>query len=172
MDDAKLAEIEALAAAATPGPWRAGAVTAEGKVWCPYREALEGPNGERCLLNMNTSFPHSDDRAFIATARTAVPALTAEVRRLRAALGAVRGYLETMEREVYHARDARSGRGEQVAYLVNRNLRVEDGYRQDWALFVCDVRVAESNNRAEIEEMAQALESALTRMVRLALESP
>ncbi len=70
-----VAACEARARLASPGPWRVGSVAAEGKVWVPYAGSLEGPNGERCLLTMNTHFPHDDDRAFIAHARDDVPFL-------------------------------------------------------------------------------------------------
>lgn len=79
-----LDELEALAAKATPGPWRAGRVEHEGKVWAPYADGIAGPYGERCLLNMNLHFPHTADREFIAAARTEVPALIARVRKLEA----------------------------------------------------------------------------------------
>ncbi len=89
LTDAQLVAIEdrarhalVLAVGATPGPWRAGNVAAEGKVWAPHAGALEGPHGERCLLNMNTRFPHTDDRAFIAASRTLVPQITEDVARL------------------------------------------------------------------------------------------
>ncbi|MBL8605224.1 MAG: hypothetical protein JNK72_25055 [Myxococcales bacterium] len=78
---------KALEVGVTKGPWRAGTFEAEGKVWVPSDEALAGPNGERCLLNMNLHFPHSRDRQFIAVARDALPEACADVDRL---LGIVR----------------------------------------------------------------------------------
>lgn len=65
------------ARAATLGPWRAGSVAAEGKVWAPYAGGVAGPYGERCLLSMNPHFPHDADRRFIAHARDDVPFLAA-----------------------------------------------------------------------------------------------
>lgn len=91
IDEARLAEIEARANAATPGPWRAGTVEAEGKVWARDPTALGGPSlGERCVFDANPHYPHNANRAFIAHARTDVPDLVAEVRRLTAALATAR----------------------------------------------------------------------------------
>ncbi len=99
MTDEELDRIEALANAATAGPWfvtglpwfraqdavlagspdgNVAAMVAQCEVW----------EGERDEWNDNEpSFPLADSRcdaAFIAAAREAVPALIAEVRRLRA----------------------------------------------------------------------------------------
>jgi hypothetical protein len=88
--------IEARCNAATPGPWRAGNIAAEAKVWCDYPEGIEGPvMGERCLLIMNKHFPHDADREFIAASRTDVPALLANLRETRAALA---GLVEALPR--------------------------------------------------------------------------
>lgn len=77
--------IEARSPAAFPPPWRAGVMESEGKVWAHDPEALGGPSvGERCVFTANKHFPHTANREFIAHARTDVPALVAEVRRLRA----------------------------------------------------------------------------------------
>jgi hypothetical protein len=89
-----LAALEALLAAATPGPWRVGSVEAEGKVWCPYPGSLAGPAGERCLLNMNTHFPHTADRELIVAAVNALPALVADNRALRKLLAIARTFVE------------------------------------------------------------------------------
>lgn len=83
MTPAELDEIEARAAAATPGPWRPG-TSEKGSVFSPFALALEGPNGERNLLRLNPNFRVVEDAVFIAAARADVPALVAEVRRLLA----------------------------------------------------------------------------------------
>ncbi len=89
-----IAAIEARANAAYPGPWRAGTVEAEGKVWARDPGALGGPVlGERCLFNANTYHANTANREFVAHAREDVPALCAELRRfvgLHAAERAVR----------------------------------------------------------------------------------
>jgi hypothetical protein len=80
-----LDELERLAAAATPGEWSYD----WGAVWA----AAQG-GGRMVLLDMRS---YNDDRfeeaphdgAFIAAARTAVPALIARVRELEAAVAAV-----------------------------------------------------------------------------------
>ena len=78
--------ILARANAATEGPWRVGNV----ETWHVFGD----PNGDvmarglgRVVLRANENFPHANDMAFIAAARTDVPALCAEVERLRAVLG-------------------------------------------------------------------------------------
>lgn len=77
MTPAELATIEALANAATPGPWHAigrdvtSVDTAGPARWCPPWCIAE------CMADRDES-----DAAFIASARQAVPALLAEVRRL------------------------------------------------------------------------------------------
>lgn len=74
MTEAQLAEIEARANAATPGPW-----TADNEYDEP---AVVGPDNRDLALFVETDA----DAAFLANARTDVPALVAEVRRLRAEL--------------------------------------------------------------------------------------
>ena len=89
MKPADLDAIAARANAAYPGPWRAGTVEAEGKVWAHDPEALGGPVvGERCVFIANKYFEHTANREFVAHARKDVPDLVAEVRRLRGLLDA------------------------------------------------------------------------------------
>lgn len=86
MTDEQLQEWSVLAEAATPGPWKSGwnwqDTISDGKsAWG------EGPVhvGEK----LSQVAPQAiADAAFIAAAREAVPALVAEVRRLRAELAA------------------------------------------------------------------------------------
>lgn len=66
--------IEALANAATPGPW-------EGE-YLIYRKKIDS-NDDDCFI---AEIARDGDGPFIAATRSAVPALVAEVRRLRAAL--------------------------------------------------------------------------------------
>ena len=95
-----LEAIEARANAATPGSWRVGRVETT-KVYCRWPWGMAGPSlGERVVLTMNAHHPepggadtgwHGDDpqwawnedAIFIAHAREDIPALVAEVRRLR-----------------------------------------------------------------------------------------
>ncbi len=81
LSEERLAEIEARAAEATPGPWCTDS-------WEIYQGAEYEPGlsmwiGETCR---GTSSPEQDqaDAAFVAAARSDVPALAAEVRRLLA----------------------------------------------------------------------------------------
>jgi hypothetical protein len=91
LTDAELEVIEKRAAEATPGPWRAGTHD-KIRLWVPYPDGPAGWASERCLAIMNEHFSFDADIQFIAHAREDVPALVAEVRRLRAELA-------TLERE-------------------------------------------------------------------------
>jgi len=77
MADAELEAIKARVEAATPGPWDASAPDEDG-------ESIVGAPGEWWDWD-HTTCEHYDDAVFIAHARTDVPALVAEVERLRAA---------------------------------------------------------------------------------------
>src|SRR5436190_19170430 len=85
MDDAELGRLEALAAAAPLGPWeldgycRCCGLSSETGI-CPNAHSVVTARGEI----LATENRHCGVGAFIAAAREAVPALCAEVRRLRA----------------------------------------------------------------------------------------
>lgn len=92
MTDEELTTLDALASAATAGPWQA----AEGHTYRDGRvEHTESfvrlPGGDVALaeevVDPATGEPSNANAAFIAASREAVPALIAEVRRLRGALG-------------------------------------------------------------------------------------
>lgn len=81
MTESELQELEALAKSATPGPWE--------RVFGDGEHFVASPtNGEDNPVMSNTDFypaaVTAEDQAFCAAARSAVPALVAEVRRLRA----------------------------------------------------------------------------------------
>lgn len=77
MTEAELTRLEALAAAATPGPWNnQGVIVLAGEDTCIARLWLTHP----------AKGSEETNAAFIAASRKAVPALVAEVRRLREAL--------------------------------------------------------------------------------------
>lgn len=79
LTDQQLAEYAALNSAATPGPWTVSE---------DYSDVL-APDGDQLASYWNpTSATRNGE--FIAAARSAVPALLAEVRRLRAALEQIR----------------------------------------------------------------------------------
>lgn len=84
----RLAEIEARANAATPGPW-----------WPEHRGVMaEGVEiVDDCAVAGWDAYP--ENQAFIAAARTDVPALVAEVRRLTAALAAHARHTDAARRE-------------------------------------------------------------------------
>lgn len=80
MTDEELDELEALANAATPGPWNSGTAFC-----CPDMGWLANPKGKVCNLEASKK-THSllaEDAQFIAACREAVPALISEVRRLQ-----------------------------------------------------------------------------------------
>lgn len=78
--------IRALAEAATPGPWRVG----DGGDYFEW-EVVIAPHLP--TLELSESADGAEDAAFIAAARTAVPALLAEVDRLRGENAQLKGYL-------------------------------------------------------------------------------
>jgi hypothetical protein len=83
MSDEQLQEIEARANAARQGPWGQIVMTQQ---WYPELESYGMPN--LALLCFPESYELTEaDQEFIAAAREDVPALVAEVRRLKAELG-------------------------------------------------------------------------------------
>ena len=95
MDEATLAGIEQRAQAATEGPWHRPHDDGYGCVCIgDYGWVVAGPNYPS--YDVDSEQGHADAE-FIAHARTDVPALVAEVRRLSAALDAVRALHERAE---------------------------------------------------------------------------
>lgn len=83
MTNEELEAIEALANAATPGPWReteVGCVLTDANVSERYNQVAS----VMPICNKGGHCYQDDTAAFIAASREAVPALVAEVRRLRA----------------------------------------------------------------------------------------
>lgn len=100
MTEQWLTEIEALCQAATPGPWeydgQHNEITTPSKdspYWLVLSESRSAPDQEFPV----DDFGHHFDAnfAFIAAARTAIPRLIAEVRRLRAENERGRRFVET-----------------------------------------------------------------------------
>lgn len=83
MTDEQLEQWEALANAATPGPWVE--VEEDGGQW------LAGPEIESDYI-CDTAYMDDEDMAFVTAARTAVPLLITEVYRLRNQLALVESY--------------------------------------------------------------------------------
>jgi hypothetical protein len=100
MTDEELARIEALANAATPGPWE---VRAHDDLF-----AVKGQSGWVASMDADTSAADASNSEFIAAARDAVPALVAEVKRLRR--------IESLARDVLDD-DSASVRGYSVRLL-------------------------------------------------------
>lgn len=85
MNESKLAEIEARAKSAQAGPWLVCAAedAADGLPVAFFGRGA-GPKDVAVRANAPPSGTADDDAAFVAHAREDVPALVAEVRRLRA----------------------------------------------------------------------------------------
>jgi len=82
MTPERLAEIEARAAAASPGPW----VAYPEDTSCPGYDVMPGIISDRWTGLNHTTAPRDADLAFIAAARTDIPDLLVEIERLRAEL--------------------------------------------------------------------------------------
>lgn len=110
MDDARLDAIQARADSATKGPWEQGT----GYFQNVYvRVAGEGPCGGLLI----TTCQESHDAIFIAHAREDVPALVAEVRRLRA-------YADELHEERYLLRESEARLDADVRRLREENARL------------------------------------------------
>lgn len=81
MTDEELTKLEALSSAATPGPW--SEFCESGDWWVSQKDEFDGPHA--WVFNSNTDFWNKqEDVDLTVAARNALPALVAEVRRLRA----------------------------------------------------------------------------------------
>ena len=95
MKPEELDEIEKRAMAATDGPWSKCGIEWEGHTSDPDPELSVVCHGDHCAIVESVEAEHRDaDLTFIAHARNDVPALVAEVRRLREALGKALAYAE------------------------------------------------------------------------------
>lgn len=97
MTEERLQELERLEQAATPGPWE----VANGKKrhFCLADCAIVGGTdteyGLRCIAKCNDNFPEAfADARLITAARNALPALLAEVKRLRESNDSLRNALK------------------------------------------------------------------------------
>jgi hypothetical protein len=89
LGDAKFGEIEAREKAATPGPWKLDR-NFHCYIWGPQMQMVadDGMDEEGTLTRMRgvgANLPLKDNGEFIAHARTDIPALLQEIRRLTAA---------------------------------------------------------------------------------------
>jgi len=82
--DADLADLEALCAAATPGPWIATSDWSNYAVWSEpvKRDVVQSPSRVK-VNNRWNEWTRENDAAFIATARTVLPRLIAALREAR-----------------------------------------------------------------------------------------
>ncbi len=130
LTDAQLAEWEALAERATGGPWYTVDPPWANSDW--VNAGSEDPHGGSLVCDCQAQ--HDDmtdddegdnaisDAAFIAAARTAVPALIAEVRRLRACIARVKA-LQDGYRNAGDIWDVPSALG--IAEEISKALREE-----------------------------------------------
>lgn len=127
MREEELAELENLSAAATPGPWtyarptagRPHFVVADVVSHFIYPATDEITHGTRAV----------DDAAFIAAARTAVPALVAEVRALRARRDELLATVAKVSRETPYPDELKgweAQRAAMVAEVGTLRARVEE----------------------------------------------
>ncbi|MFJ8146602.1 hypothetical protein ACIQ6R_16245 [Streptomyces sp. NPDC096048] len=117
LTEQQLADIQARAEAATPGPW----CTDDWEIYqgAEYVPGISQWIGETCR---GTTSPEQDraDATFVAAAREDVPALVAEIQRLKGQ----RKYLITQLAK----RDADTGRGDQaLAEFLNSGATKEAG---------------------------------------------
>ena len=97
MTNEELDAISERAEKATPGPW--GEVAESGEWW------LSGPDiYDDAVMSTNDTEISQADVDFIAAARTDVPALVAEVRRLRGKLEAATASAEAAEKDANELR--------------------------------------------------------------------
>lgn len=128
MTDEELQAIRTRAEAATPGPWTEGAGTVAGG---EVRELVIGPDGRTIIAMAYGGFGHPmpdctrEDRAFIAAARTDVPALLAEVERLRAERDEVEALLPAVFRFVHKETGELA-----LVEIVRRLLVAAEGYQR------------------------------------------
>lgn len=85
MTDKELDAVLARAEAATPGPWHATNQVRDDRVW-----QIEDVKHEDEICDLDNDERAEHNARFIAHARTDVPALVAEVRRLRGGLDQLR----------------------------------------------------------------------------------
>lgn len=109
-DGIDLAAIEARAGAATPGPWSAadehGLMEGATPAWCVSRDMTTGKwMSDICYVESGVTF-EEPDAEFIAAARADVPALVAEVERLREIVNAQKAATSEIRTLIRRARSA------------------------------------------------------------------
>lgn len=118
MTDAELAEIEARLEAATPGPWEAHfAGIYRDKPVVSHKANARGDRLGRFVLWEGDPEQANKDAAFIARARTDVPALVAEVK-------ALRGLLADLSIDSQAAAEAVRARGAAVRVIRDLDERI------------------------------------------------
>jgi hypothetical protein len=80
MEEERLSQLEALADGVTPGPW--SAVKENGR-WSVFAVVANNVLERVCKISLWTPEVDQREAVFIAAARSAMPELIAEVRRLR-----------------------------------------------------------------------------------------
>ena len=120
MTEQELADLERLADAATPGPWRAVAMNGVAGVAAPdHMRCYVYIHGRSAEVSDETVARWQRDAHLIAAARTAVPALIEEVRRLRNALASI-------SLDEYESTSSASEKVHGHARIARRALYVEE----------------------------------------------
>jgi hypothetical protein len=121
--ESELTEMEARAEKATPGPWHSNpdgsGEEGDGPVWFKHADPKLG----RCDVIVGSMFWNLEDADFIASARSDLPRLIAEVRRLREALAGLLGVIRgdpMMGGEPYSLRLRGTKDENNAAYLAAR----------------------------------------------------
>lgn len=100
--DEMIAELERLDGEATKGPWREGGITHESTKFAHEVRFVEVSSPDGAVLFRSEKDPGLqalDDARFVARVRNALPALLAEIRRLRGELRATQGAARTLADE-------------------------------------------------------------------------
>lgn len=149
--EAFVAEVEARANKATPGPWRQGYYE-KWHVFVPLNEGLAGCGEERVLLGFNEQFVLGADGAFVAHARADVPRLVAIVREQASELADMRAkrqaVIDGMTRAI-----ASEGEANKAFYALQaENAALRDRLAKLESCIVCKVAVVPSDTPPHCED--------------------
>lgn len=106
MTEQELQRLEALEQAATGAPW--SEFCESGDWWVSRKDEFDGPGD--WVFNSNTDFWNKqEDVDFVVAARNALPALIAEVRRLRAIIAQIEARRDELARRAAEQRGIPEG---------------------------------------------------------------
>ena len=129
MDAAELEKIRARAEAATPGPWGFTPAPNSKFITSIYSDALGGPDkGDLAFANIGEWGQQNSDAEFIAHARQDIPALIAEVERLRELFMATRGRGHWLTQKEYARAQSAEAREERLEGALRPFAKAADIY--------------------------------------------